>query len=352
MRKTAASAFIGVIAAIMLVFGGIAPAQAASTPPGAAGDILRALNRGLIWDSTLAAVAQAHANTMTGADHSGYTRAGWATGENVAWAPDGNLDAWDIVAAWDASPKHHAIQRNSLYTYAGAGVGDTGGWVLILGAPAPAPSPEPAPAPAPPKPTVAPPAQNVDEPLTQAPVPGSSSPSNPPSSQTGTPQHQAPQHQPPSGIAPGGTGAAALPSSSTSSTSQKAASNTSSASTSTRSAASSPTGVQPSPTAIAKAAEVLSTLAPELSENLSTEELAEVQEAYAALSPAERAMVDVDDLASAASSGDTAELVANVQAKKATQDTSTGIGGFLVALLAGVILVPFRKLGVVSKLIG
>jgi hypothetical protein len=63
-------------------------------------------------------------------------------------------------------------------------------------------------------------------------------------------------------------------------------------------------------------------------------------------------MVDVDDLASAASSGDTAEVVANVQARKAAQDTSTGVGGFLAALLAGVVLVPFRKLGIVSKLIG
>ena len=108
MRKRFQVAATAVIAAVLVMFGGVGAAQA-----GQQQDIVTAVNQQrsspLIWDATLAAAAQSHANGMTGANHSGYKRTGWITAENVAWAP--GSDAWAVVAAWAASPTHAANMR-------------------------------------------------------------------------------------------------------------------------------------------------------------------------------------------------------------------------------------------------
>ena len=161
MRTTVKAAATLIVTAILVAFAGVAGASASVQT-----DLITAVNQKragtqLIWDVTLAAAAQTHADKITSATHSGYARTGWITAENVAWAP--NSDANTVVNAWAASPGHSANQLGSQYTHAGAGYSPAGGWVLILGAAVEAPTPTPVPTPTPTTPPVTPPVVNKDE---------------------------------------------------------------------------------------------------------------------------------------------------------------------------------------------
>ena len=149
MRRSIRAAVRGAISAIVVVvMVAVGGAAAASTTD----EVLIAANgyrsTGLIFDQTLANEAQAWADKMSGATHSGYARQGWSIAEVVAWAPSGNVNSWDIALAWSNSPSHNAIMRSTAYTHAGAGYSIRGGWVMILGYSTPAPG-WAAPAPAP-----------------------------------------------------------------------------------------------------------------------------------------------------------------------------------------------------------
>lgn len=159
MRKPLIATTTGVLAAIMLILGGVGAAQVSNqTDLLPAADAQRAANgrAALTWDNSLAALAQSHADTITWADHVGGLPAG--TAENVDWAPGGNTSATQVVADWMASPEHRANLLGSNYTRAGGGYNPDGAWVMIYGTPEQAAAPV---APLPPAPVaVATPTQN------------------------------------------------------------------------------------------------------------------------------------------------------------------------------------------------
>lgn len=229
MRKTFQVAVTAVIAAVLVTFGGGVGAAHASMQS----DVVTAVNgqRGsaLIWDGTLASAAQSHADRMTGANHSGYSRSGWIVAENVAWAP--GSDAWAVVAAWAASPGHAANMRGTQYTHAGAGYSPNGGWVLIVGAPVPVAAPAPPPVVNNPAP-VAPPAQNSDDDVVQA------APPPPPAAAPAAPTPTRPSTRPSTGSSTGGT--SSTPSTSGGSTASKPGTSTGSSTKSSSSSSSKP----------------------------------------------------------------------------------------------------------------
>jgi uncharacterized protein YkwD len=144
------------VAAPLVAVVAIALACAACFPPpspgSVAGDTLTAMNQdraasglgGLAWDSSLAGIAQSHAQAMADSGSLWHSDLGWliaqpsmagtwTMGENLLMA--GGTNGYAAEDLWMASPPHRANILNGAFNRVGIGVVTDGGgrtWMVAL----------------------------------------------------------------------------------------------------------------------------------------------------------------------------------------------------------------------------